>query len=426
MPGELRPVVLDSAGADDSAAQWLIAAWDPFQTIGDGAADPLAELDTALRAFASTIPASGHLAGAAIGALSYDLGRRYERIAPTAVSDSPSADASLGLYDRLVLHDYRTGESWIVSTGLPESGDAASSRARERWRGAVDALERRPMVERTAHAAHFVESNHTADSYAAAVRRAQDFVTAGDVYQVNLTQRFTATLGALSPAEIFLRLRERNPASFGAFLAEPGRTIVSASPERFVRVSGREVEMWPIKGTRPRGATPVEDEQLAAELLGSAKDRAENLMIVDLIRNDLGRVAEFGSVTVDELFGLRQLPTVHHLVSRVSAKLRPDARSCDVLRAAFPCGSITGAPKIRAMEVIEEIEGVRRGVSMGAIGYCGMDGRMDWSVAIRTMEIVDGVARFNVGGGVVADSVPETEYDESMWKARALLDALAG
>ncbi len=426
IPAALRPVILDSSDADDADARWLIAGWDPFETIGDSSTDPLAELDEALRKFESVPGVDGLLPGAAIGSLSYDLGRRYERLPSTALADAQCPDASIGLYDRLVLHDYRSSETWIVSTGLPAFAEAADARARERAREAVELLDLGPEIGRTSHCAGQVLSSHTSGTYAEAVRRVQEFIAAGDIYQANLTQRFSVSMGELAAAEVFLRLRERNPAAYGALIAEPGRTIVSASPERFLRVRGRDAEMWPIKGTRPRGETVEDDERLAAELVESVKDRAENLMIVDLVRNDLGRVAEFGSVVVDELFGHRRLPTVHHLVSRVSARLREDARGCDVLRAAFPCGSITGAPKIRAMEIIEEVEGVRRGVSMGAIGYCAFDGRMDWSVAIRTMEVVEGVARFNVGGGVVADSDPEQEYEESMWKARALLEALRG
>lgn len=426
IPASLRPVILDSSDADDADARWLIAGWDPFGTIGDASADPLTELEEALRRFESVPGADGLLPGAAIGSLSYDLGRRYERLPSTALADAPCADASIGLYDRLVVHDYRSSETWIVSTGLPAKGTEAEARALMRCRGAVELLGLGPEVDRTSHGAGEIHSSHTSETYADAVRRVQEFIAAGDIYQANLTQRFSVSMGELAPEEVFLRLRERNPAAYGALLTEPARTIVSASPERFLRVRGRDAEMWPIKGTRPRGKTVEDDERLATELVESVKDRAENLMIVDLVRNDLGRVAEYGSVVVDELFGHRRLPTVHHLVSRVSARLREDARGCDVLRAAFPCGSITGAPKIRAMEIIEEVEGVRRGVSMGAIGYCAFDGRMDWSVAIRTMDVVEGVARFNVGGGVVADSDPELEYEESMWKARALLEALRG
>ena len=380
-----------------------------------------------MAAFESAPHDTGFPPGAAIGVLSYDLGRRFERIRATAATDAPCADVSIGLYDRLVLHDYLTSESWVVSTGLPAAASARAERATNRAREALDLLAHGPEVERQPGVSALEpESNFDRQTYAATVRHAQAHIAAGDIYQVNLTQRFAAPMGELTSAEVFLRLRERNPAAFAALLAESGRSIVSASPERFLRVRGRDAEMWPIKGTRPRGATREEDEKLAQELVESVKDRAENLMIVDLVRNDLGRVADFGSVAVDELFGHRRLPTVHHLVSRVSARLRDGARGCDLLRAAFPCGSITGAPKIRAMEIIEELEGVRRGISMGAIGYCAFDGRMDWSVAIRTMDVDGDVARFNVGGGVVADSDPEGEYDESMWKARALLEALRG
>jgi para-aminobenzoate synthetase component 1 len=285
-------------------------------------------------------------------------------------------------------------------------------------------VRRAPRLRAAGGAAGRPVSNFTAAAYAEAVRRAQEYIAAGEVYQVNLTQRFAAPLAGLAPEEIFLRLRARNPAAFSSFLAVPGRTVVSTSPERFLRVRGRTAEMWPIKGTRPRGATAAEDARLAAELAASEKDRAENLMIVDLVRNDLGRVAEFGGVRVDELFEVRAYPTVLHMVSRVSASLRAGVGVADLVRAAFPCGSITGAPKIRAMEIIEELEGVRRGVSMGAIGYAAFDGPADWSVAIRTMEAAGDVARFNVGGGVVADSDPAGEYEESMWKARAILEVL--
>jgi para-aminobenzoate synthetase component 1 len=421
-PEALRPVALDSGGYEEPDARWLFAAVEPFATLG-GEGDPLARLAEALDEHAMPATAEGLPAGFAAGALSYDLGRRYERLPATARVDAPSPDASIALYDCLLAHDYREGRSYAVSTGLP---DRTEARARARLAELKSALAAARGPRRTAAVAAPPASNFSRDAYCEAVERAQAYIAAGDVYQVNLTQRFTARLGALEPAELFWRLRERNRAAFAAYLAEPGRTVASASPERFVRVRVREAEMWPIKGTRPRGTTEHEDLRYAEELLASEKDRAENVMIVDLVRNDLGRVAEYGTVRVDELCALRALPTVFHLVSRVSARLGPAASACDLLRAAFPCGSITGAPKIRAMEIVEEIERVRRGLSMGAIGYASFDGAMDWSVAIRTIEVAGGVARFNVGGGVVADSSPEGEYEESLWKARALLDALSG
>lgn len=427
IPARLRPAILDSGGDREPDGRFLIGGFDPFDRVecaSDG--DPLGALRVALERHAMEPTACGVPSGAAIAALSYDLGRRYERLPATARVDAPSPEVSIALYDRLFVHDYRARQSFIVSTGLPERGAGAERRARARIDDARNALRRVAAIRRTAAASRPATSNFTPDSYAAAVRRAQDYISAGDIFQVNLTQRFRAELGKLEPVEVFLRLRERNPAAFAAFLIEPTRQVVSASPERFLSVRGRFAEMWPIKGTRPRGETPADDARFAHELTTSEKDRAENVMIVDLVRNDLGRVAKYGTVRVDELCGLRQLPTVYHLVSRVSCTLADGASGCDLLRAAFPCGSITGAPKIRSMEIIEELEGVRRGLSMGAIGYASFDGAMDFSVAIRTMEILQNRAYFHVGGGIVADSDPAGEYEESLWKARALLDALRG
>jgi para-aminobenzoate synthetase component 1 len=426
LPARRRPVLLDSCGDAPPDARLLIAACDPFALVrGASAQDPLRLLATALAQYRLPPAAGPYPAGVAVGALSYDLGRRYERVPSTARVDEVSPEASIALYDCVLIHDYAAKRSLLVSTGLPETGAARIARARARARELRDLLGGGDTkVWRTGGGAGPPSSNFDRDTYAAAVRRAQERIAAGDIYQVNLTQRFTVALGPLGPLELFWRLRERNPAAFAAYLAEPGRTIVSTSPERFLRVQGRQAEMWPIKGTRPRGATAAEDVRLAEALAASAKDLAENLMIVDLVRNDLGRVAEYGSVHVDELFGVRTLPTVFHMVSRVSAVLRPGTDGCDLLRAAFPCGSITGAPKIRAMEIIEELERVRRGISMGAIGYASFDGQMDWNVAIRTLEIAGGIARFNVGGGIVADSDPVEEYEESLWKARAILEAL--
>lgn len=426
-PEARRPVALDSAQYEEPDARWLLVARDPFTVIEADDTDPLARLDEALARFATGDVADGPPVGMAVGALGYDLGRRYERLPSTAHADAPWPDASIALYDCVLAHDYQTRRTFAVSTGLPERGSEGERRARRRLGELLDELRATSAIERVPGArSETPVSNFSRETYADAVRRVQSHIAAGDVYQINLTQRFTARLGDLTPGELFLRLRARNPAAFGAFLAEPGRAIVSASPERFLRVRGRAAEMWPIKGTRPRGATPEEDERNAAELLASEKDRAENVMIVDLVRNDLGRVADYGSVVADEICRLRALPTVFHLVSRVSARLGEGATGCDLLRAAYPCGSITGAPKIRAMEIVEELEGVRRGLSMGAIGYASFDGRMDWNVAIRTVEAIDGVARFNVGGGVVADSDPDNEYEESLWKARAILECLAG
>jgi para-aminobenzoate synthetase component 1 len=270
-----------------------------------------------------------------------------------------------------------------------------------------------------------LESSFTRESYLKAVERVREYIFAGDIFQANLSQRFEAPLS--EPAwSLYRRLRERNPAPFAAFLDFPGVAVLSASPERFLRVdAGGSVETRPIKGTRPRGVGPEHDAALGQALAESPKDRAENLMIVDLMRNDLSRVCAPGSVRVAELFALEQYATVHHLVSTVVGQLAPGADALDLLRAAFPGGSITGAPKLRAMEIIAELEPSRRGVYCGSIGYWSVTGELDTSIAIRTAVARNGRVYFNAGGGVVADSDPADEYQETLDKARGLIDALA-
>ena len=266
-------------------------------------------------------------------------------------------------------------------------------------------------------------SNFTRDEYIGRVRRVREYIAAGDVYQINLTQRF-ATEFRGDPYSLYRRLRAASPAPFAAYLNGGDFQVLSSSPERFLRLTGREVETRPIKGTRPRGATPEADALRSAELSASEKDRAELLMIVDLARNDLGRVCETGSVRVDELGRLETHPTVHHLVATVRGRLRPECDALDAVRAAFPGGSITGAPKVRAMQLIDELETVRRGVYTGAIGWIGFDGGCDLNIAIRTIVCSGGQAFYHVGGGVVWDSEPEREFQETLDKGRAMRSAL--
>jgi para-aminobenzoate synthetase component 1 len=268
-----------------------------------------------------------------------------------------------------------------------------------------------------------VRSSFDRAGYLAAVRRAIDYIRAGDCFQVNLAQRLLHP-ATLPPLELYRRLRERNSAPFAGYFDTGDFAVASASPERFVRVEGGEVETRPIKGTRPRGATPEEDRRRADELLRSAKDRAENVMIVDLLRNDLGRVCAYGSVRVEAVCRLETYRHVHHLVSEVRGRLREGMGPVDLLRAAFPGGSVTGAPKVRAMEIIAELEPVARGPYCGSLGYVGFDGSMDTSILIRTFTAGRGWYQFPVGGGVVADSTPEGEYAETLHKAEGLLRAL--
>ncbi len=268
--------------------------------------------------------------------------------------------------------------------------------------------------------AHF-----TKDEYCAAVQQCRDHIFAGDVFEVCLTQQMEMDLPG-DPWELFGILRDINPAPFASWLQFPGFQVASASPEKFLSLdSDRIAESRPIKGTRPRGANAEEDVRLRADLAGSAKDRAENVMIVDLVRNDLGRVAEIGSVTVPELQVIEQYATVFQMVSTVRARLRTDRDCFDLVRACFPGGSMTGAPKIEAMKIIDAIEPVKRGVYSGAIGYFDFDGTMDLSIVIRSIVCKDGRATFGVGGAVVADSDPAAEYQETLDKARALIAAVS-
>lgn len=260
--------------------------------------------------------------------------------------------------------------------------------------------------------------------YLRAVERVREYIFAGDIFQANLSQRFEAPLDE-SPWSLYRRLRSRNAAPFAAFLELPDASVLSASPERFLRVDASgHVETRPIKGTRPRGLGPEHDAALGQALTESAKDRSENLMIVDLLRNDLSRVCAPGSVHVPELFALERYATVHHLVSTVVGDLSPGADALALLTAAFPGGSITGAPKLRAMEIIAELEPSQRAVYCGSIGYLSVTGELDTSIAIRTAVVRDGRVYFNAGGGIVADSDPEQEYRETLDKARGIIDAL--
>jgi para-aminobenzoate synthetase component 1 len=268
-------------------------------------------------------------------------------------------------------------------------------------------------------------SDISRNDYLAAVERALEYIRAGDIYQVNLSQRF-ATRGTIVPLDLYLRLRERSPAPFGALLfgREP-EAIVSSSPEWFYQTRGRKIVTRPIKGTRPRGETPEEDRRLREELCQSGKDRAELTMIIDLERNDLGRVCEYGSVRVLTPYEIESFSSVHHLVSTIEGTLRPEVGAMDVLYAMFPGGSITGAPKIRAMQIIEELEPVGRGVYTGAIGYLSF-GASAFNIAIRTIAADRNLVSYHVGGGIVADSDPAAEYEETLAKGRAMLEVLEG
>ncbi|HCS90674.1 MAG: aminodeoxychorismate synthase component I [Thiohalocapsa sp. PB-PSB1] len=356
--------------------------------------------------------------GGAIGWFGYDLGRRIEPLPVLAKDVEQIPDMAIGLYDWALIVDHLERRTRLVSACRDPS-------TLGRWQDLIDLFSVTPVRPRQwtfrVHAS--AHANMTRAEYHAAFRRIQHYIRNGDCYQVNLAQRFAAPAGG-DPWYGYRELRRLNPAPFSAYLVTPYAQVLSSSPERFLKLRAGHVETSPIKGTRPRGQCPDSDALLAMELSRSAKDRAENLMIVDLLRNDLGRVCIPGSIRVPRLFALESYAGVHHLVSTITGNLRSEQDATSLLRACFPGGSITGAPKIRAMQIIEALEPHRRGIYCGAIGYIGFDGAMDSSIAIRTLVYSDAVIRCWAGGGIVHDSDADAEYQETFDKAHAMLRLL--
>lgn len=378
--------------------------------------------------------------GGAVGYFSYDMGRLLEKIPERAVDDLLLPDLCLGFYDVIVAIDRVNNEVFIISTGLPETERTrVYRRARERLcrihsalAGYISGLEvkknKKRMVYKESQKNARMQENDifchfNQDSYCRIIQRAREYIKAGEIYQVNLSQRFSLHR-TIEPWTLYRRLRAINPAPMAAYMDFGNVQVISASPERFLKITGKLVETRPIKGTRPRGRNAGDDLRLRNELWQSEKDRAELLMIVDLERNDLGRVCQTGSVQVPELFRLEEYATVFHLVSTVVGKLPADKDAIDLLEASFPGGSITGAPKIRAMEIIEELEPVRRGIYTGSIGYLSFNGNADLNIVIRTIIVKNEQIYFQVGGGITSDSDPIKEHEETLDKALALMIAL--
>jgi para-aminobenzoate synthetase component 1 len=435
------PVLLDSARIDPHIGRWSYVAADPFLllTSKDGrirlgerslTGDPFAVLQRLLRASPlERDPALPPFQTGAVGYLGYDLCHHLERLPAPELDDLRFPDLALGLYDTVAAFDLVDRRAWAMSSGLPEiSPEPRMHRRRDRLdRLAARLAEAPELAEPAAVASGPVSSGFVREAYEAMVARVVDYILAGDIFQANVSQRFRAELSdGLTPFDLYRRLRAGNPAPFAAFMDFGDTVIASASPERFLRLDEAVVETRPIKGTRPRHADPAVDAALAAGLLASVKDRAENVMIVDLLRNDLSRVCREHSVLTPEICALHSFATVHHLVSTVTGRLRQGADAVDLLRATFPGGSITGAPKIRAIEIIAELEPTRRGPYCGALVWLGLDGSMDSAITIRTFAIKGRTVTFQAGGGIVADSDPAAEYEETLDKARALINALAG
>ncbi|HVS35104.1 MAG TPA: aminodeoxychorismate synthase component I [Gemmataceae bacterium] len=412
--------------------------WD--NEVGPREGDPFSALHDCLNHWRTeTVRGLPPFQGGAAGLFGYDLGHFIERLPQPRRDDFRTPAMELGFYDWVVAFDHGERRAWIISTGLPATDPAR--RRSNAWdkikilrrilaRPAAPLPREQRQTDALAPALGFpvrgfpgVSSNFTRDGYLEAVRRVVQYIHAGDCYQVNLSQRLLH-LADVHPVELYRRLREVNPAPFAGYFKMDDFVIVSASPERFLHVENGEVETRPIKGTRPRGVTPEEDRRQIDDLLRSAKDRAENIMIVDLLRNDLGRVCSYGSIDVPAVCRLETFEYVHHLVSEVRGRLRPGLTAVDLLRAAFPGGSVTGAPKVRAMEIIAELEPTARGPYCGSLGYIGFNGAMDTNILIRTFTVGRGWMQFPVGGGIVADSGPEDEYAETLHKAEGLLRAL--
>ncbi len=407
--------------------------------------DGLALLRELFARYRSTSLADWPFSGGAVGFFSYEFGRRLERVGTRRGDELEVPEFEWAFYDSLVAHNRTSGETVLIANPhgsrdaatifaeleavfMPAEVGRIIPNAPVRLQIATDSatpnprrIKDNPPYPQT-NAIH-PTSNFTRDAYHRAIARIKDYIRSGDTYQVNLSQRFETPLPC-PPYELFQRLRRLSPAPFASYLNFGDIVIVSSSPERLLRVRDGHADTRPIKGTRRRGSTPAEDAALRAELLSSEKDRAELLMICDLARNDLGRVCRPGTVRVDELFALEEHPTVFHLVANVSGQLAPERDVFDAIRALFPGGSITGAPKIRTMQIIDELELSRRHVYTGSIGYLGFDGNCDLNIAIRTLQCQHGRAYYHVGGGVVWDSVAENEYEETLVKGRAMHAAL--
>lgn len=454
---------LDSTADPEDSGRWSFIAADPFAVLqaregcatwitADGprrlAGPPFAELGAALERMKSPVPSPMPFDGGAAGFIAYEAAGAFERLPPPPPRDHDLPDLHLAFYDAVVGWNHATGECRVVSSGRPATGREGRRRARRRldetlgWLAgdgpaggiaAAGAAAGHPtrhsastIPARPVDGLPWLRSTTSAAEYEELVERVIGAIREGEVYQVNLSQRFTARASA-APLDVHRELRRRSPAPYGAVVRVDDVTILSSSPERFLRVTADGVvEARPIKGTRPRGTDPAADRRLAEELRESAKDRAENLMIVDLIRNDLSRVCHPGTIRVPELFRLDSWATVHHLVSVVRGRLREGVGPEELLRATFPCGSVTGAPKIRAMETIARLEHVARGPYCGAIGYFGFGGGIDLSVAIRILVAEPGRVGFHAGGGIVYDSDPADEYRETLAKARAIIASLEG
>jgi len=432
------PFLLHTA-LEDARSGWSFFGADPFAAFrGQRYEEAVAtwrRIASRTRARAAPDPAAP-FTGGMVGYWAYDFGRRLERIPSVARDDLGLPDFVLGLYDVVGAFDHGTRRAFLFSSGLPLDGAAGRARAEARldwFARKLEPLEGAPARTARPGEGTIAVSTFPPDGYRRVVEGVKEHIRRGDIFQANLSQRWSVELprggaGLETPGAIARALHQalahRSPAPFAGCFDAGDHALASASPERFLTVRGRAVTTRPIKGTRPRAADPVADRALGQELIASEKDRAENVMIVDVLRNDLGRVCETGSVETAALCELESFAQVHHLTSTVTGTLRLGLDALDLLNAAFPGGSITGAPKIRAMEILDALEPVRRHLYTGSLGYLDWRGDADWSIAIRTALVTPGAIRFAAGGGITADSDPEAEYLETLHKAEGMRLAL--
>lgn len=438
-------VFFDSALRHPKLGRYSFLSADPFEFIEVSSAGPnvFDEIQSRLvRYRQAAVPGLPNFQGGIACCLSYELNHTIEQIPPSPFNEFQIPPLSLGVYDVVFAWDHELDEAWLISQGFPEFDPALRRRRAEQranqfmsWLSEPSPPPRRIETDRHTlpiealapqhHVGRLTDltSNFSPNDYLAAIRRAVDWIWAGDIFQVNLSQRLLHPI-TTDPIGLYLHLRRVNPAPFAGYFGLPGHQIISASPERFFSLRGGMLETRPIKGTRVRTGFPESDLVSGYELMTCEKDRSENVMIVDLLRNDLSRCCQDDSISVTQLCGLERFPTVLHLVSAIQGRLRDDCSVSELLTAVFPGGSITGAPKIRAMEIISELEPTARGPYCGSLAYFGFDGSADASILIRTITAARGWWQIPVGGGVVALSDPRREYDETWTKATGMLRAI--
>jgi para-aminobenzoate synthetase component 1 len=417
-------ILLHSAMQQDIVGRYSYIAVDPFDMITVKNGDVKNVLDILQQTLAtytqSVLPDLPPFQGGMAGVFAYEAYQYVEDFHIKTYDDMHVPDIALGLYDIVFSFDHLAKKAWLISTGFPEIEPRARlMRAKQRMAHYLQRIQSLKQYIPKHHAMDLnIISNFTKKKYMLSVQAIIDYILAGDIFEANLSQRFETMLPKhFSAWDCYVNMQQQNPAPFSAYLNLKDMTIISASPERFVKLSDRHVETRPIKGTRARGQCHESDQSLAYSLKNSAKDNAENIMIVDLLRNDLSKVCENHSVQVTQLCDVETYATVHHLVSVITGTLKSQYNALDLLWALFPGGSITGAPKIRAMQIIAEIEEINRGIYCGAIGFIGFNGEMDTSIAIRTATLKNDRIYFQAGGAVVSDSSPISEYEETLTKS---------